>query len=451
MALPGAPPYHAVLMAMNRQFANYFVPLALQSMLQCLTYPLVAMVASRGAGGAIHVAGMAQAHIIVGLILTLTAGMITTGMVYARSRAGFDRFKKINRLLVFITAGAAATLWLPWLSHGVFGKLLGLSPLLEQSARLNFLAALPLLVLFGIRIPYLVVLYNGKATGQAFGAAAGRILLTLLLSPLFCLMGAVGPIWANVCLVIPLALEVLVTRYFAGPLIARLHAGTEAPPRISELLTFSFTLSVGAVFLSLAGFMVGAFSARALEPERMLPVYYLVMGVATPLALGMIRIQPLVLTFHGVSPRQDAQLWRFTLLTGMVAGALPLVLLLPPLAELYYVKLQKLAPGDLALVAQTAGCLILYPLAVGLRAYSEGCAARVKKPMAVMTGQAVLLSVVAIVSFASLNLGLPGNLIGALAVTSGNVLAAGTVLMALRWDRRGAMPVQPTAETPVVE
>ncbi|MBI3986206.1 MAG: hypothetical protein HY343_04775, partial [Lentisphaerae bacterium] len=96
-------------------------------------------------------------------------------------------------------------------------------------------------------------------------------------------------------------------------------------------------------------------------------------------------------------------------------------------------------------------CLILYPLAVGLRAFAEGCAARVKNPMAVMTGQAVLLSVVAIVSFASLNLGAPGNLIGALAVTSGNVLAAGTVLMAIRWDRRGAIPVQPTAETPVVE
>ena len=37
-----------------RKFLAYFLPLALQAMAQSLTYPLVAMIASRGPGGAVN-------------------------------------------------------------------------------------------------------------------------------------------------------------------------------------------------------------------------------------------------------------------------------------------------------------------------------------------------------------------------------------------------------------
>ena len=44
-----------------------------------------------------------------------------------------------------------------------------------------------------------------------------RIILTALLSPLFCVLGLVGPIWAVVCLTIPVALEALVSGVLAAP------------------------------------------------------------------------------------------------------------------------------------------------------------------------------------------------------------------------------------------
>ena len=50
---------------------------------------------------------------------------------------------------------------------------------------------------------------------------------------------------------------------------------------------------------------------------------------------------------------------------------LPLLFILPGMAELYYVKLQKLNLSDLHLVRITAFSLIFFPLSVAIRAQSE--------------------------------------------------------------------------------
>ena len=90
-----------------------------------------------------------------------------------------------------------------------FDSLIGLPPSIEHPAQVTLISCIPLQFLFFFRIPYFVVMYVGKATGKASVATIARIILTALLSPLFCMLGLVGPIWAVVCLTIPVALEAL--------------------------------------------------------------------------------------------------------------------------------------------------------------------------------------------------------------------------------------------------
>lgn len=45
-----------------RQLFAYFIPLAIQGFSASFNYPLIAMIASRGPGGAINHAAMSQAH-----------------------------------------------------------------------------------------------------------------------------------------------------------------------------------------------------------------------------------------------------------------------------------------------------------------------------------------------------------------------------------------------------
>jgi len=70
----------------NRRLTVFFLPLALQAASQSLSYPLVAMVAAHGEGGALNLAGVAQSNIIMFMVGTLGAGLVTAGMVFARTR-----------------------------------------------------------------------------------------------------------------------------------------------------------------------------------------------------------------------------------------------------------------------------------------------------------------------------------------------------------------------------
>ncbi len=422
---PDAPPRKPAALV------RFFAPLALQSASQGLTYPLVAMVASRGEGGALNLAGLAQSTTVLFLLGTLGFGLVTTGMVFAKNAAGFRVFQRVCWLIAAAVLLMQALLCLPLPAHLLFAGLIGLPPSIELPARITLLASLPIQLLFFMRIPYQVAMYNGRATGRASIATLLRIGLTLLLSPLFCRLGWVGPLWAIVCLTIPVGLEVLLSSLLARPFLRRLEPGEAAPQAMRDVFWFNLPLSVSGYLLAFAAIVLGAVIARAAAPEQMLPVYYLALGLATPLAYGATRLQEVVLAF---APRfqGDRQTLKFSLAAGAVLGALPLVFILPGLAEFYYIGLQKLPAGDLALVRWAALALAPYPLCVAFRAQGEGLAALVRKPTTVVAGQVVFMLTVAASAAIALRLGSPGFLIGAAALCCGNLASTGTTRFFLR-------------------
>ena len=90
---------------------------------------------------------------------------------------------------------------------------------------------------------------------------------------------------------------------------------------------------------------------------------------------------------------------------------IPLLFILPGMAELYYVKLQKLNLTDLNLVRMTAIALIFFPLSVAIRAQSEGLAAWLKKPTTVLTGHGMFMATIVVVGLSLLLIGAPGQVI----------------------------------------
>ena len=184
----------------------------------------------------------------------------------------------------------------------------------------------------------------------------------------------IGPIWAVVCLTIPVAMEVLISRIFAAPFLNSLESCPKDPPGAMEIFKFNLPLSVGGYFLSASAVILAAFIARTPDPDRILPVYYLALGLANPVAYAATRIQTVVLAFPPQSAR-DRRTFRFCLGAGAVLGVLPLIFIFPGLAEFYFIKLQKLGAQDLSLVRLTAISLICFPFSVSIRAQSEGLAA----------------------------------------------------------------------------
>ena len=437
MKTPPSPP------ASNWTLVRFFVPLAIQAASQALCYPLVAMVASRGPGGPLNLAGLAQANIVMFFFGMFALSYVTTGMVFAKTREGYQKFKLVTLLTGLTVIVIQAILCTPTLAHFIFGKIISLPPSIEQPARITFLVSIPLQFLFFLRIPYFVLMYIGKATGKASLATIGRIILTALLSPLFCILGLVGPVWAVVCLTIPVVIEVLTSRILAGPFLKNLKSSPGSPPSAREIFWFNLPLSIGGYFLSVSAIILAGFIARAPDPDRILPVYYLALGLANPMAFAATRIQTIVLAFPPQS-KKDRRTLHFALAAGLVLGLLPLIFSLPGLIEFYYVKLQKLSLQDLQMVKLTAISLIFFPFSVAIRAQSEGLAAWQKKPVTVLTGHALFMATIISTGFILLKFGLPGYLIGPVGLTLGSLMSSATMRIFLSRVKERAIPVGQT-------
>ncbi len=421
----------------QRELTRFFVPLALQAASQSLTYPLVAMVASRGEAGPLGLAGLAQSNLVMFFLAMLGAGIPAAGMVFGRNKEGWRSFARMNLFMGLVVAALQGVLCVPPVAHLLFGEVIGLPPSIEAPAKKALLGTVLLQFLFFLRNPYQSVLLVARASGKASAATLGRILLTGFMTLGFTLAGWVGVNAAVVCLTLPVGLEVVCSMFLARPYIRSLPQEAVEPPSLGQLLRFALPLSASGVVLALSGPMLGAFMARAGEPERTLPVYYLAMGLASPMAFSASRIQSLVLAFAPAKGELGKEIQKFSLKAGALLGILPLFFLLPPLAETYYVLLQKLPLGDLPMLRITALALAALPFCVAVRSRVEGLAAWTKRPMVVLVGQITQLLTLSMVSALALSAGLPGHLIGPVGLVSGN-LAAGRAmgLMLERWKGR---------------
>jgi len=427
----------------NTRLLLYFVPLALQAASQSLSYPLIAMVASHGPGGALNLAGVAQANLVMFMVATLGAGLVTAGMVFARTRAGYRHFVAVNNLLSLLTALVSAAICIPVAGHLVFGTLLGLPSSIETPATQAFPLTLLLNVLFYARNPYQVLLYINGASMRASTPTFARIALTLAMAPVFCSVGLVGPRWAMVCQSLPVGLETLLSWWYCRPFRAALPEDREPPPSSRRILYFTLPLSLGGFLMTLSGMILGGVIARAAEPERMLPVYYLAIGLANPAAYAASRVQNVVIAYPPRA-RGDTQVLRFSALAGAILSLVPLLFLLPGLADWYYVGVQRLPAADLPLVYTTALLLVGFPVTVALRCHREGLAALAHRTPTILAGDIAYVAALAVAASVCLTLQVPGNVIGPAVIGTSNLASIGILVLLLREPKAdGGPPVAP--------
>lgn len=424
-----------------RQLARYYLPLALQAASQSLTYPLVAMVAAQGPGGTLNLAGVMQSNSLMFLVGTLGYGLVTAGLVYGKTRQGYARFVIINHVILLATVILQGLICIPSVSHEVFGTVLGLPPSIELPSTQAFPFTLLLNALFFLRTPYQVLLFNHGASGRASMATFARIGLTLFLAPTFCALGIVGPRWSMVCQIIPVALELFISWHFAHPFIAKLDEGQAPPPSRREILWFNIPLSMGGFLLTLGGWLLGGMLARAAEPERMLPAYYLAIGLANPAAYAASQLRAVVIRFANLG-LSDRKTLRFALASGTALGLIPPLFLLPGISDWYYISAQRLPEADLPLVATAAILLIGFPITVGLRAYYEGLAANQHRPRTILVGNVTHIASLMVLGWILLSLHVSGNVLAPLAIVASN-LASTAVLRYLIRENNDQPPSLP--------
>jgi hypothetical protein len=390
---------------------QFYIPLIIQAVSQSLTYPLVASIVSHGEHGVRDLAAFAQGQALMFVISACGGGLLTTGMVFARSKEGFALFKRLNLLMTIVLLVLQACACLPAVHPIIFESILGLKGPMAGIAREVLFLSIPMQFLFFIRTPALTALYNARASSVANWATLGRIALTGILTPVFIHYGLVGYRMGLLAMTIPVLLEMVLAQWFANSYIRELQPATERVASMRSQLLFTLPISFGGILLALSGFMVGAFIARAADAERMLPIHYVAMGIINPVSYSALRMQAVVLAFPPTD-RRGHHLFKYAFAAGLVLMLFPLMGQIPFVAQWYFGTIQNLPTQDIPLAMQAMLAIMLLPVIQTIRGHAEGLAAWMKRPNAILAGQAVYLGSIVCSLFVCLTVGVPGYMMG---------------------------------------
>ena len=398
---------------------KFYVPLLFQAFSQSLTYPLVAGIVTHGEHGVNALTAFSQGLMIMFMIGAIGGGLVTTGMVFARTWFGYVSFRRLNTLmmsaLLVLQCVPAISPFDRWLFEGFFA----LSPELARIARLTLVGGVVMNALFFLRNVPMVVLFNNYESGKANVATVVRIVVTLVLAVVLPRCGLAGPFWGLLALTVGVAVETFITYAYARPHVAALPNCTaprasmarEAHPSVFALtweqFRFTMPLSLGGFLLMLSPLIIAAFVGRSANAADMLAIHYVTLGVANPVGYAALRMQTVAIQFPAEYPG-DRRLLGYAVAAGMVLGLIPLAFSTGLLGSWYFGVYQNVPPRIVDTARLAIGIYSFISVIHAVRGRVEGIAAFRKNPQTIMFGQIAYTTGLFLACALLLPLGLPG-------------------------------------------
>ena len=427
---------------------RFYIPLLVQAFSQSLSYPLVAGIVTHGKHGVDGLTAFCQGLMIMFMVGSFGLGLVTTGMIFAKTWLGYLSFRRLNSIMMVSLLALQLVPVVDPVATWVFGGLFGLSEPLIEVARQTLLYGSVMNAAFFARNVPMAVLFNNLESGKANRATLLRIVITFVLTVALPRAGLTGAGWGIFALTAGAWIETLLTWFYARPYVSRLPnrvsspAQAQCPPALSvlaEQFRFTLPLSLGGFLLSCSPLIVAAFVSRSANAADMLAIHYITIGVANPVAFGALRMQTVAVEFPQEYPGDRRLLW-FAVVAGLLLGVIPLVFSTPLVGNWYFGVFQN-APERIVETARLAiGIYSLICVIHAVRARVEGRAAVRRRPQAVMCGQVAYTVSLFIVCAILLSVGAQGWVIAITAIFVAPVCVAASIYAAL-WlgDRRERM------------
>ena len=419
---------------------RFYVPLLLQAFSQSLTYPLVAGIVTHGEYGVNALTAFSQGQILMFMIGALGAGLVTTGLVFAKTWCGYVSYRRLNALMMIVLLAAQCVPAIAPLNRLVFEGVFGLTPELADISRWTLVGGVVMNGGFFLRNVPLVVLFNNLESGKANNATIARIAVTVACAALFPRLGWTGAWWGLLALTLGVWVELVVTWLYARPYVRELRqandeamAGVPKPSLVAltlEQFRFTLPLALGGFLLATSPAIIAMFVGRSAEASDMLAIHYVTIGVANPVAYAALRLQPVSIKFMP-EWQGDRRLLAYAVVAGAVLGLIPLAFATPLLGNWYFGAYQNLPERLLPTARLAIAIYALIPIIHAVRARIEGIAAAKKHPSAVMTGQIAYSLSLLLVCSALLPLGVPGWVIAITAIFIAPVCTTAAMYAAL--------------------
>ena len=423
---------------------RFYVPLLLQAFSQSLTYPLVAGIVTHGEFGVNGLTAFSQGQMIMFMIGALGGGLVTTGMVFARTWYGYVSFRRLNLLMMVTLLAMQCVPAVPPLDRWLFEGFFALPPELAFTARRTLLFGVVMNGAFFLRNVPMVVLFNNYESGKANLATIARIVATLACAAFFPRVGWTGAEWGLFALTLGVIVEYFITWGYALPYVRELKgtmlSARELTAREIGALTweqfhFTLPLALGGFLLMLSPLIIAAFVGRTADSTDMLAIHYVTLGVANPVSYAALRMQPVAIQFRPEYPG-DRRLLAYAVAAGAVLGLVPFVFSTPIVGNWYFGIYQNVPPRILGTVKLAIGIYSFICVIHAVRGRIEGIAAAGKRPKAVMAGQIAYTVGLFCTCMTMLPLGIAGWKIAVTAIFVAPVCTTVAVYAALNLPRR---------------
>ena len=412
--------------------ARFYVPLLLQAFSQSLTYPLVGAIASRGIYGVDELTAFTQGQIAMFFLGALGGGLVTTGMVFARTRAGYAAYRVLNAGMMCALIAVQILCATGPLGDWVFATLFKLPAHLATIAQHTMLYGAVMQASFFVRNVPLVVLFNARASTEANWATVARIAATFACSLAYPWIGWTGAGWALVALTGGVVLELTLTWLFARKYARTLPEGDGTPVR--QQFAFTLPLSFGSALLALSPVIIAIFVGRSANATDMLGVHYVTLGIANPVSYAALRMQTVSIQFPPEYPG-DRRTLAFAVVAGLLLGLVPFAFSLPGLGSWYYGTCQNVPPHMLGTALLVSGLYSFIETIHAVRGRIEGLAAWRKRPRAVMAGQIAYFAMLTAAAALLLAVGAPGWVIALGSIYAAPLATIAVVYAALKVGR----------------
>jgi hypothetical protein len=413
--------------------ARFYVPLLLQAFAQSFTYPLVGSIVSACDAGVNALSAFSIGQVVMFMIGAIGGGLVMTGMVFAKTENGYRTFRRLNAMMMVALLSIQVMLCMHPIDLLLFKTLLNLPADQIEIARRTLFQGIVMQAGFFLRNVPLVVLFNAYASFEANLATVARISLTLIFALVFPHFGMTGPDWGMFAITVPILIEHALSAWYARKYVPRLEAGGTSS--LGEQFRFTMPLSIGAGLLALSPFLMAMFVGRTANAADMLAIHYVTLGIANPVAYAALRMQAVAIQFP---PEWDGdrRLLKFSVVSGLLLGALPLALALPGIGDWYYGQCQNV-PQRILPTARLVSLMYVFICAIqAVRGRVEGLAALFKRPEAVMAGQIAYTAALVSVLWILLPLGVPGYLMAVSAIYIAPSMSICTIYAVLHLRRK---------------
>ena len=421
---------------------RFYVPLLLQAFSQSLTYPLVAGIVTHGPNGVNALTAFSQGQMVMFMIGAIGGGLVTTGMVFAKTWYGYLSFRRLNAIMMGALLALQCLAAMPPFAGWIFRGFFALPPELAEIARITLLWGAIMNGLFFLRNVPMVVLFSNYDSAKANNATFLRIGATLICAALFPGLGLTGAAWGLAAQTFGVLVEYLATWAWARPYVARMRlAHAPMPGRDSpgagevlsltvEQFRFTLPLSLGGFLLMLSPLIVAAFVGRSADAADMLAIHYVTLGVANPVAYAALRMQTVAIQFPPEHPG-DRRLLVYAVAAGAILGLGPLLFSTPAVGNWYFGVYQNVPPRILGTARLAVGIYSFICMIHAVRGRVEGLAAKRRRPSAVMAGQMAYTLALFITLAVLLPLGVPGWAMAISAIFVAPVAATAAIYAAL--------------------